>query len=859
MTAPQPTAPPGADRLTDLVTSVAAGVAARTAQVLTGESGIGKSTLAAEIADRMSIPTFIGGALATLSWMEHLCLRRALDRDLAGADASAVALEVQDAVGDGLLVLEDLHWASPSTLVVVGLLANRIRLLATVRSGSHDADRAIASLLEAGFTQVRVEPWDDESAATLIRGSGAVRSAQDEERILRLAGGNPLLLVELARHDVPPASLRLSMAARLRDLDPVSRATFDLVALAGRPLSRTLLGSTELAGLEAAGLVLVGGGADRTVTARHALLAETAVGLMDDVRRRQAHATVARLIADPGESARHHEQAGERELALDKALRAADGAGTQLERAGHLRLAARMASGPEADRLRLRAARVFDAVQDWVAALEVLDAIEDTDPEVQAWVALLTARSAWKAGRADLLRSAIDTGLALTEGVGSEVAVRLRVESTRVPLLVEFDVRTAVDRAGEGLTLARRTGVAVGRALYYLGTAVSLVDDPAAVGLLVEAIDRADAEGDIETEFAAAYNLINYHEFAGDPVAGRRLAERMIERAEELRYGVWVSGLTEALAGLLFHAGELQATLDTCRRVLERPADVRTRDTAVERELLSLLDLGRIDEAERRAAAWAERAADDHVGQSLLVLIRAEAALWGGHPRRALTLAEQYLEGIQGDTNLAFGLPTRAWAQLDAGIEPQPMTPLFLRRMLSGVPDEVTGVGLLAQGEPEAAADLFSAAARAWAPYHKRGDLRCRWAQGEALRRAGAEQPAIDVLEQVEADAELLGHGLILGRIRQSLRRLGVQRSAERTGSPGGLSGREHEVLELAGQGLTNAQIGARLGIARRTVVSLVETASVKLGAASRSQAVALAAAVGEGGGPHHDPTVSVG
>ena len=364
------------------------------------------------------------------------------------------------------------------------------------------------------------------------------------------------------------------MAARLRDLDPVSRATFDLVALAGRPLSRTLLGSTELAGLEAAGLVLIGGGADRTVTARHALLAETAVALMDDVRRRQAHATVARLIADPGESARHHEQAGERELALDKALRAADGAGTQLERAGHLRLAARMASGPEADRLRLRAARVFDAVQDWVAALEVLDAIEDTDPEVQAWVALLTARSAWKAGRADLLRSAIDTGLALTEGSESEVAVRLRVERTRVPLLVEFDARTAADRAGEGLTLARRTGVAVGRALYYLGTAVSLIDDPAAVGLLVEAIERAGAEGDIETEFAAAYNLINYHEFAGDPVAGRRLAERMIERAEQLRSGSWVSGLTVALAGLLFHAGELQATLDTCRRG-SRTADGR--------------------------------------------------------------------------------------------------------------------------------------------------------------------------------------------------------------------------------------------------------------------------------------------
>ncbi len=196
--------------------------------------------------------------------------------------------------------------------------------------------------------------------------------------------------------------------------------------------------------------------------------------------------------------------------------------------------------------------------------------------------------------------------------------------------------------------------------------------------------------------------------------------------------------------------------------------------------------------------------------------------------------------------------------ELDSGIEPQPVAPLFLRRMLSGVPDEVSGVRLLAQDQPQPAAELFASAARAWAPYHKRGDLRCRWAQGEALRRTGSERIAIEVLEQVESDAESLGHRLILGRIRQSLRRLGVQRSAERVGVTGGLSGREREVLELAGHGLTNAQIGARLGITRRTVVSLVETASTKLGAGSRSQAVALAAADPDAA-PHPDPTVSVG
>ena len=61
----------------------------------------------------------------------------------------------------------------------------------------------------------------------------------------------------------------------------------------------------------------------------------------------------------------------------------------------------------------------------------------------------------------------------------------------------------------------------------------------------------------------------------------------------------------------------------------------------------------------------------------------------------------------------------------------------------------------------------------------------------------------------------------------------------------GTLTGREHEVLGLVARGLTNQQIAARLGIARRTVVALIEAASAKLGAENRAQAAALA----EGGG----------
>ena len=55
------------------------------------------------------------------------------------------------------------------------------------------------------------------------------------------------------------------------------------------------------------------------------------------------------------------------------------------------------------------------------------------------------------------------------------------------------------------------------------------------------------------------------------------------------------------------------------------------------------------------------------------------------------------------------------------------------------------------------------------------------------------------------------------------------------------LTDREHEVLALMARGLTTTQIGAHLGISRATVKFHVSSILSKLGAASRTEAVALA------------------
>jgi DNA-binding NarL/FixJ family response regulator len=59
------------------------------------------------------------------------------------------------------------------------------------------------------------------------------------------------------------------------------------------------------------------------------------------------------------------------------------------------------------------------------------------------------------------------------------------------------------------------------------------------------------------------------------------------------------------------------------------------------------------------------------------------------------------------------------------------------------------------------------------------------------------------------------------------------------------LSEREREVLELLAQGLTNAEIAARLSLTRGTVRNYVSAILAKLGVEDRTQAAILAVRYG--------------
>lgn len=806
--------------------------------VVLGEAGIGKTTLLQHAAATSGRTVLAGGALATLSWRGYLALERALGRAVTGSDPAAVAADVESAAGDGLLVLDDLQWAAAPTVDTVTVLGRRVGMLAGVRSGDGAAALVIDRLADAGFDVIRLSGLPEADSVALLRQVQPDLGPTAAARLARRVGGNPLLLRELAVTGDPSPSLQLALSARLRRLDPQVREAFWILALVGRPVPPDVVGSRAAATLVDTDLAVREQSGDLSI--RHAVIAEVALAHLDETETRRLHALIAAAVDDPGEAARHYEQAGDRAAARDKALEAAAGSDRPGERARHLAVAASCADGPEAYALCLQAAWALEDAHDWPALVGVLDQLAGAPPEVRAEGELIRARAAWRAGDPEGLRDALAVGLSLVDRSGSAVETRLRIESARIPIFLETDAVAAVRATYETLELARTSGVDEPRAEYLHGTALYLAERPDAVDVLRSAVDSARGAGDLSTELLAANNLVAALESQGDQPVAREVAQGFVLRARELGLAVWERSFRIAVSNLDFHAGRYADVLAAADDLLDLPLEARAREMLLEQLCLALIDLGRIDEALRRLDTEADRP-DDWTLHRQQLWVRCQAALWGGRPKRALELTESLLAGPDGDANIVFAEVARAWALRDLGREQVGVSRHSDLRMLAAVPYEVEGVGLLQSGECAAAEESFDRAAALWSGYHRRGELRSLWAAAESARLAAAPD-AIDRLVDVEQQLQAAGMQPMLASTRRSLRAAGVHRSAPR--QPGGsqlLSARQREVLGLVARGLTNDEIAARLGTSRHTVVSQINAASLKLGATSRAQAAALA------------------
>jgi DNA-binding CsgD family transcriptional regulator/tetratricopeptide (TPR) repeat protein len=830
--------------------------------VLYGEAGVGKTSLIRAAVQASGRVGYEAGCLATLSWMPYLPLHRAFGgstepgrparwpalAELNAGDPAFVVDEIDAAVGSDVLVLDDVQWADAATRTLIPLLVGRVRTLAAVRRADPGAQDALALLRAAGFDVVELDPLPEAYAGALARRVRPDLGPAAVADVVRRSGGNPLLVEELAGTGVAGASLRLALTARMRHLTPQCRDAVALLALAERPLPTAVLGASTQQ-LWDTGLVR---GSDTVVELRHGLLAELAVDMLEPEHRAALHERLAGIVEEPGQAARHLLAAGLRDRARQAAMRAADAATSPGERAQHLGLAASCLDGPDAADLRLDAAEQLAQVGQFLLAEPLVQDVQSDDPIRTARASAIRLRIAYEEMDRDTCRAALATGLAAANGSGHPIEVRLACEEAFVALMVDFDLDRAASLARRAVEMADERGEHRARARYVLGTAGYFLGDPEWPSNLATAVELARAEGEIAVECAAGNNLITANESSGSPERAREIADEMIERALELHLTEWRQQYEAMRLNLAWHAGDYAAVLSDGSRLLAEPLRPITRRQVQMTICLTLVDLGRIDDAFATIETILAEQVEDDTFQESVHLHRAEALLWDGRPGRALAEWPAHRDATTHMNDLlAFGAATFAWAALLAG-EPIPefgeMNPTT--KVCQAGPVEVAAVRALQADRWADAVALFEEAAARWQPYNVRNAVRSKWGAGEALRRAGRTDEAVTRL--LEAERMATEHEMIplLGQIRSSLRAAGVSRSAARVagrraeagGATGvaGLSGREREVLTLVGQGLSDTAIGARLGISPRTVESQLASARRKLGARTRHQAAAM-------------------
>ncbi|RIV40890.1 AAA family ATPase [Micromonospora radicis] len=211
-----------------------------------------------------------------------------------------------------VLLVDDVQWVDRASAIVLSFIARRLDgcragLLASARTGT-------ASLLDPrGLAEIVVPPLDDEAAGRLVDATFPQLTPRIRQRLLDLAQGNPLALMELpatlvgavgrtaGRAEVVPLSDRLQamFAARIAELPEPTRRLLLLATFEGTGDIRILRaagddqpGLAALAPAERAQLVRVDDATAR-IAFRHPLIRSAIVAMSTHEERRGAHVALA--------------------------------------------------------------------------------------------------------------------------------------------------------------------------------------------------------------------------------------------------------------------------------------------------------------------------------------------------------------------------------------------------------------------------------------------------------------------------------------------------------------------------------------------------------------------------------------
>ncbi len=416
-----------------------------------------------------------------------------------------------------------------------------------------------------------------------------------------------------------------------------------------------------------------------------------------------------------------------------------------------------------------------------------------------------------------------------------------------------------------------------------------------AIDLFTRAHQQARSAAVLGVELRAAFQLARVQLEWGDLAAASTTAHQGVLRAEEAGLGLAPYGydlqylhyLAHYAAGEWEHAQEL-ADGFACR--VSSAPEARLSAMAL------FVDVARDQPAVADRRTWLEPfyardAFAEYIARGLL----GEHALWHGDGETALAQAEatirayEALHGGYGPTVIrpaAVGLAAladRARQARAAGDAERARAAVEAAHGLVEIAREgaayplrpssalgVDGRGWLARAEAEwrrAQGDndpaAWQAVVDAFGPAFVYETARSRWRLAEALAEAGRRDEAQQELLLAAEAAERIGATPLRTALADLARRArladrAVPAAAAGRGSAGpggaaardplaGLTSREVEVLRLLAAGQSNREIGAKLFIAPKTASVHVSNILAKLGAASRTEAAAIAHAQGLG------------
>jgi class 3 adenylate cyclase/tetratricopeptide (TPR) repeat protein len=247
-----------------------------------------------------------------------------------------------------VIVIEDLHWADPSTLDLIQLLVEqgataRLLLLYTARP-----EFRVQWPLRAHYTQLTLNRLSSHNVRTMVEQVAGHKALPEDTlaAVVERTGGVPLFVEELTRAVIEsgdtkligrkiPVTLRDSLMARLDRLGP-AKEVIQVGAVIGSEFSYPLLHAVHpiaeedlqraLRLLSDAELLYVRGiPPEATYLFKHALIRDAAYEALLKSRRKELHRVVARAIdeqfttlkdADPEVLAHHWTEAGEIEPAI---------------------------------------------------------------------------------------------------------------------------------------------------------------------------------------------------------------------------------------------------------------------------------------------------------------------------------------------------------------------------------------------------------------------------------------------------------------------------------------------------------------------------------------------------------------